>query len=122
MNFFQTGVPLVLSTHHRYRSSPSATLRNTLFPHTIGVAPDRPGISSFQAMFSVALQCSGRFFSVLMPFMEGPRHCGQSSAGAGARITARNNTSDAQVRTVVLRDTQQDSTGMTAMSRRKFVD
>src|ERR1035438_3262405 len=83
-------VPLVLSTHHRYRSSPSATLRNTLLPQTIGVAPDLAGISSFQAMFSVVLQCSGRSFSVLMPFKEGPRHCGQFSASVGSEATARN--------------------------------
>src|ERR1039458_3096524 len=102
MSFFQMGVPLVLSTHHRYRSSPSATLRNTLLPPTIGVAPDLAGISSFQAMFSVVLQCSGRSFSVLMPFKEGPRHCGQFSASVGSEATARNTASDGQARTVVL--------------------
>src|ERR1022692_793901 len=109
MSFFQMGVPLVLSTHHRYRSSPSATLRNTLLPQTIGVAPDLAGISSFQAMFSsfqamfsVVLQCSGRSFSVLMPFKEGPRHCGQFSASVGSEATARNTASDGQARTVVL--------------------
>src|ERR1035441_133519 len=102
MNFFQMGVPLVLSTHHRFRSSPSATLRKTLFPQTIGVAPDLPGISSFQAMFSVALQCRGRLVSVLTPFKEGPRHCGQFSASAGSETTARIKPRDGEVRTVVL--------------------
>src|SRR5580704_789188 len=98
MNFFQMGVPLVLSTHHRYRSSPSATLRKTWFPQTIGVAPDRLGISSFHAIFSVALQCRGRSFSVLMPFMEGPRHCGQFSERAGRETAARNKASDGKAR------------------------
>src|SRR5580658_5491915 len=96
------GVPLVLSTHHRYRSSPSATLRKTLFPQIIGVAPDLAGISSFQAMFSVEFQCRGRFVSVLTPFNEGPRHCGQFSASTGSETTARNTASDGDVRTAVL--------------------
>src|SRR4030095_3507741 len=37
--FFQRSSPLVLSTHHRNRSSPSATLRKMRSPQIIGVAP-----------------------------------------------------------------------------------
>src|SRR5437870_13540563 len=48
----------------------------------MGVAPVRLGIASFHAMFSVLLQRTGRFFSVLVPFRNGPRHCGQFSANA----------------------------------------
>jgi hypothetical protein len=47
---------------------------------TIGVAPLRLGTGSFQAMFSVADHLTGKFFSPLAPFSEGPRHCGQLSA------------------------------------------
>ena len=52
----------------------------------IGVDPLRPGIGSFQAMFSVVLHLSGRPFSVLMPFIAGPRHCGQFSADSVAAV------------------------------------
>jgi hypothetical protein len=60
------------------------------------------GISSFQAMFSVVLQCRGRSFSVLTPFMEGPRHCGQFSLGAGSETRARDTASHGEVRTIIL--------------------
>ncbi len=59
-------------------------------PHTIGVDPDQAGSGSFQVMFSFADQRSGRFFSSLSPFSDGPRHCGQFSADGAA--TAANNT------------------------------
>ena len=47
---------------------------------TIGVAPLRLGIASFQATFSVWVQLVGRPRSRLTPFSSGPRHCGQLSA------------------------------------------
>ena len=49
-------------------------------PQTIGVEPDHAGIASFQVMFSVVDQRTGRFFSPLRPLSDGPRHCGQFSA------------------------------------------
>ena len=52
-------------------------------PQTIGVEPDQAGSASFQAMFSVVDQRTGRFFSPLTPFSDGPRHCGQFSAVSG---------------------------------------
>src|SRR6185503_5057645 len=78
--FFQTTVPFVRSTHHRNRSLPSATLRKMLSPQMIGVAPVQLGIASFHVMFSWLLQRTGRFVSLLTPFMLGPRHWGQLSA------------------------------------------
>src|SRR5439155_16296770 len=42
------------------------------------------GSASFQTMFSVADHRRGRFFSLLMPFNKGPRHCGQFSAAGPA--------------------------------------
>ena len=50
-------------------------------PQTMGVAPLRLGISSFQATFSVVDHFSGTPFSVLTPFACGPRHAGQFSRG-----------------------------------------
>src|SRR5262249_9833950 len=73
-SFFQTGSPFVRSTHHRYRLSPSATFRKIRSPQMIGVAPVQLGIASFQVTFSSALQRVGRFFSLLMPLRNGPRH------------------------------------------------
>src|SRR5262245_61889964 len=46
----------------------------------IGVDPLHSGIASFHAMFSSVVHLAGRFFSLLMPLSEGPRHCGQFSA------------------------------------------
>ena len=50
----------------------------------MGVEPDRSGIASFQVMFSVVDQRTGRPVSALVPFSWGPRHCGQSSARRSA--------------------------------------
>src|SRR5215475_9817658 len=86
--FFQSASPLVRSTHQRSRLPPSATFRKIRSPQMIGVAPVQLGIASFQVMFSSALHLSGRFFSAQMPFIVGPRHCGQLSAEAD-RITTR---------------------------------
>ena len=69
-------------------------------PQTIGVEPDRAGIASFQAMFSVFDHRTGRFFSVLAPFSGGPRHCGQLSAASGAD-TRRNADSTSTARQVI---------------------
>src|SRR6185295_6288988 len=81
-SFFQTTSPFDLSTHHRKRSSPSATLRKMRSFQTIGVAPLQLGSGSFQLTFSSVVQRKGRFFSPLTPFKVGPRHCGQFSAWA----------------------------------------
>ena len=59
-------------------------------PQTIGVEPDHAGSCSFQLTFSVADHLTGRFFSPLRPFSDGPRHCGQFSAEDAA--VAANNT------------------------------
>src|SRR5688572_13644107 len=77
---FHRTVPRVRSTAHSESSLPSPTLRNTYSPQTIGVAPERSGTASFQVMFSEVDQRTGRPFSPLMPFSDGPRHCGQCSA------------------------------------------
>src|SRR5215471_19454508 len=85
MCFFQRTLPLVLSTHQRYRLlSLSATLRKMRLPQMIGVAPVLLGMESFQMTFSVVLQRSGRSFSLLVPLRFGPRHCGQFSAAIGS--------------------------------------
>ena len=55
-------------------------------PHTIGVDPDQAGSGSFHAMFSVVVHLTGRFDSALMPFSDGPRHCGQFSAYASTLL------------------------------------
>jgi hypothetical protein len=46
----------------------------------IGVEPLRPGIGSFQAMFSSVDHLIGKPVSMLVPFDAGPRHAGQLSA------------------------------------------
>src|ERR1044072_8503681 len=56
-------------------------------PHTIGVDPDQARSGSFHAMLSVVVHLTGRFVSVLMPFSDGPRHCGQFSAYASRLLT-----------------------------------
>src|ERR1700687_3077106 len=80
--FFQTTSPLVLSTHHRYRSFLSATLRKMRSRQMTGVEPLQLGMVSFQAMFSSVVQRKGRFFSLLTPLSVGPRHWGQFCAEA----------------------------------------
>src|SRR4026209_1932073 len=78
---FHSTLPLARSAHQRNRLLPSrtfrssATLRNTRSPHTIGVEPDHAGSWSFQVTFSFADHLTGRFFSPLTPFSDGPRHC-----------------------------------------------
>src|SRR4030095_11484271 len=80
--FFQSTSPFFLSTHHRNRSSPSATLRKMRSFQMIGVAPVQLGMGIFQITFSSVLHRVGRFFSLLTPLRNGPRHCGQLSAAA----------------------------------------
>ena len=58
-------------------------------PQTIGVEPDHAGSGSFQVTFSVVDQRTGRFFSALTPFSDGPRHCGQFSAQGQRRREQR---------------------------------
>jgi hypothetical protein len=69
---FQRTLPVARSTAHSASGSPSlapsATLRKTVLPDTIGVEPETVGTGSFQATFSVADQFSGRAFSLLIPF------------------------------------------------------
>jgi len=55
-------------------------------PQTIGVEPESAGSGSFQVMFSVADHETGRFFSALIPFADGPLHWGQFSAATRAGI------------------------------------
>src|SRR5215475_12611351 len=78
--FFQSTSPFVLSTHQRERLSPSATFRKMRSRQMIGVEPLQPGMAVFQAMFSSVVHLTGRFFSLLTPLSDGPRHCGQLSA------------------------------------------
>src|SRR5262245_37824304 len=82
--------------HQRKRLSPSrwrrslATLKKTRSPHTIGVDPENAGKAIFHVTFSVFDQRIGRPCSVLNPFCEGPRHCGQLSATTVADAKPRN--------------------------------
>src|SRR5258705_2451940 len=92
---FHRTVPFARSTDQRDRLLPSrtfrssATLRKIRLPHTIGVEPDHAGSGSFQLTFSVVDHLTGRFFSLLKPFKDGPRHCGQFSAeGTAAAATS----------------------------------
>src|SRR5438445_12597331 len=45
-----------------------------------GVEPAIPGNGACHTMLSVALHSVGRFISLQMPLLAGPRHCGQLSA------------------------------------------
>ncbi len=47
---------------------------------TTGVAAAGPGSGAHHLMFSVFENVVGRFFSVVEPLKNGPRHCGQFSA------------------------------------------
>ena len=80
---FHSTLPVFRSSDHS-SSSPVAsavpTFRKMVSPQIIGVEPLRPGIGSFHVMFSVVLHLMGRPFSLLTPFSDGPRHCGQFSA------------------------------------------
>src|ERR1041385_6963891 len=100
MCFFQRRLPLVLSTHQRYRLlSDSATLRKMRLPQMIGVAPVLLGMESRQTTFSVVLQRTGRSFSPLVPLRFGPRHCGQFSASIGKAIASVPSARDRRRRT-----------------------
>jgi hypothetical protein len=89
---FQRTVPVARSTAHSASGSPSlapsATLRKTVLPATMGVEPETVGTASFHATFSVADQLSGNRRSALIPFCAGPRHIGQSSAAAPVAVAA----------------------------------
>src|SRR5918998_2794528 len=86
---FHSTAPFARSTHQRLSSSPSATLRKTRSPHTMGVEPLRSGIASFHATFSAAVHFTGRFRSALTPFRSGPRHCGQLAETVAVNNTTR---------------------------------
>ena len=62
-------------------TSPSmAVVRNTWLPQTMGEECPRPGSGVFQAMFFVGAQSEGSSSSDEMPWLSGPRHCGQLAA------------------------------------------
>src|SRR6188474_424195 len=77
--FFQIIFPSV-DAHQSMRSLPSAPVRKMRSPQMIGVELPLPGSVSFQARFLVSLNAAGRFFSLEMPLLSGPRHWGQLSA------------------------------------------
>src|SRR6185295_9018497 len=54
-----------------------AVVRKTFLPQMIGDEKPSPGIATFQSTFFVSLHSVGRFFSVEMPWLSGPRHCAQ---------------------------------------------
>src|SRR5580658_5275415 len=58
-------------------------------PQTMGVDPLQAGRGSFQEMFSVVVQWTGRSFSPLTLLAAGPRHWGQFSANAAAKKKRR---------------------------------
>src|ERR1700722_14632443 len=78
---FHNSLPWVLM-HRQTTSLPSTQVRKTRSPQMAGVEVPLPGSANFQAMLSVALHDVGRLFSVQMPLLSGPRHCGQLSAQA----------------------------------------
>src|SRR4030095_1301907 len=53
-------------------------------PHTTGLAEAFPGISTFQATFLVSLHSMGGLPCGAMPFIRGPRHCGQNRSAPAA--------------------------------------
>ena len=67
---------------HNSTSDPSsvAEVRKIESFHTQGVAPACPGKGSRQATLVRLPHSMGRFFSVEMPLLPGPRHWGQFSA------------------------------------------
>src|SRR5262245_47770533 len=77
----------------RWLPSASATFRKIVSPQMTGVAPLHCGSWSFQAMFSVGLHLTGRFFSGLTPSPAGPRHAGQlaDATAVVARLIIRIN-------------------------------
>src|SRR5262245_878011 len=77
---FQMTWPFARSTHHSHTRGPSATLRKTRLPQTIGVEPDQAGSARLHARPSVFDQRVGRLVPAAVPFSCGPRHCGQLSA------------------------------------------
>src|SRR6185369_4068861 len=87
--FFQRTSPLVLSRHQSERLLPSATFKKIRSRQMIGVEPLQPGIAVFQATFSSVVHLTGRFFSLLTPFSDGPRHCGQFCAWATTAVTKK---------------------------------
>jgi hypothetical protein len=64
----------------------------------IGVEPENDGSNNFHAMFSVVVQRTGRFASVLIPFKDGPRHCGQLSAWTAVKVVNVSNAAATKVR------------------------
>src|SRR5688572_29971347 len=62
-----------------------AVVTKTLSFQTMGEDQDSPGISVFQATFSVVDHLVGRLVSVERPWPVGPRKRGQFSAEASAR-------------------------------------
>src|SRR5262249_37198628 len=89
--FFHSISPLV-ETHQSTRSLFSEPVRNKRSPQIAGVELPLPGSFNVQAMFLVALHVVGSPFSLEMPSLFGPRHCGQFSAAAtevNERISAK---------------------------------
>src|SRR5262245_19106997 len=70
-----------------------AVTTNTWLPHTTGELQLRPGMSIFQAMFSVGLHLSGSLGSSAATPACAPRNCGQFCADEG--VAARRATSSA---------------------------
>ena len=64
-------------------------LKNTLSPHTIGEAQPRPGISTFQATFSVADHFAERNSPDPIPRAPGPRNWGQLDASVAKDASIR---------------------------------
>ncbi len=65
---------------------PSALVRKMRLPQMIGVEPAWPGRESFQATLWVSLQVVGKWVSVLMPSLVGPRQLGQLPARAADHV------------------------------------
>ena len=61
-------------------------VRKIRSPHTIGEEWPGPGSVVFQITFDVALHCTGRPVSTEIPWLPGPRNCGQFCADASGKV------------------------------------
>src|SRR6266849_2640086 len=110
--FFQSSSPFVL-TQIRASSLPSSAVRKMRSPQTAGVEPAQPGVLNFQTTFFDSSHSVGRFFSLLMPLLSGPRHCGQ--------LSARTTTPNARITMDAMRNERADWQRVTAEVPRKQV-
>src|SRR6478735_3255690 len=88
----QSSCPLLRSTQITWQNLPRSVVEvmKMRSPNTIGDDQPSPGISVFQATFSVPLQCSGKSLAAETPWPVGPRNRGQFSTARDIAATAKN--------------------------------